>query len=145
VQDARFQELIFVYQDTVLRAQQEVEDALSGFLQSQKSLIYLAEAVTAAKLSANLAFIQCQSGATDYTTVISAQQFLLSKQDSLVVAQGAVPKASLPSTAPSGAAGNCGRENRSCRPISPTPWASAPTGAGCSSRRPFSRSTPGSC
>ena len=31
VQDARFQELIFVYQDTVLRAQQEVEEALTGF------------------------------------------------------------------------------------------------------------------
>ena len=92
VQDARFQELVFAYQDTVLRAQQEVEDALTGFLQSQKSLIYLAEAVTAAKLSANLAFIQYQSGATDYTTVISAQQFLLSDQDSLAVAQGAVPQ-----------------------------------------------------
>ena len=92
VQDARFQELVFAYQDTVLRAQQEVEDALTGFLQSQKSLIYLAEAVTAAKLSANLAFIQYKSGATDYTTVIIAQQFLLSDQDSLAVAQGAVPQ-----------------------------------------------------
>ena len=92
VQDARFQEIAFSYQNTVLRAQQAVEDALTGLLQSQKSQIYLAEAVTAAKLSANLAFIQYQSGATDYTTVISAQQFLLSDQGSLAVAQGAVPQ-----------------------------------------------------
>ncbi len=40
-QDARFQELIFVYQNTVLRAQQEVEDALTGFLQARRSLIRL--------------------------------------------------------------------------------------------------------
>ena len=92
VQDARFQELIFSYQDTVLRAQQEVEDALTGFLQSQKSLIRLAEAAVAAKESADLAFIQYRSGATDYTTVISAQQFLFSDQDSLAVAQGTVPQ-----------------------------------------------------
>jgi outer membrane protein TolC len=92
VQDARFQELVFSYQNTVLRAQQEVEDALTGFLQSQKSLIRLAEAAEAAKQSANLASIQYQSGATNYTTVISAQQFLLADQDSLAVAQGAVPQ-----------------------------------------------------
>lgn len=92
LQDARFQELIFGYQNTVLRAQQEVEDALTGFLQSQKSLIRLAEAAEAAKQSANLAIIQYRSGATNYTTVITAQQSLLSDQDSLAVAQGAVPQ-----------------------------------------------------
>jgi NodT family efflux transporter outer membrane factor (OMF) lipoprotein len=92
LQDARFQELIFVYQDTVLRAQQEVEDALTVFLQSQKSLIRLVEAAAAAKDSAALALIQYRSGATDYTTVITAQQSLLSDQDSLAVAQGAVPQ-----------------------------------------------------
>jgi hypothetical protein len=70
--------------------QQEVGDALTGFLQSQKSMIRLAEAVEAAKQSANLASIQYQSGATNYTTVISAQQSLLTDQDSLTVAQGAV-------------------------------------------------------
>ena len=91
MQDARFQELVFSYQNTVLRVQQEVEDALTGFLQSQKSQIYLAEAVMTAKHSANLAFIQYQSGATDYSTMISAQQVLLSDKDSLAVAQGAVP------------------------------------------------------
>jgi NodT family efflux transporter outer membrane factor (OMF) lipoprotein len=92
VQDARFQELIFGYQDTVLRAQQEVEDALNGFQQAQKSLIRLAEAAEAAKESADLAVLQYRSGATTYTTVISAQQSLLSDQDSLAVAQGAVPQ-----------------------------------------------------
>ena len=93
VQDARFQELIFAYQNTVLRAQQEVEDALTDFLQFQKSLMRLEEAAEAAKQAADLAMIQYQAGATDYTTVISAQQVLLADQESLAIAQGAVPQA----------------------------------------------------
>lgn len=92
VQDARFQELIFGYQETVLRAQQEVEDGLVGFLQSQKRLISLEEAAAAAKRSADLALIQYREGATDYTTVLSAQTALLAQQDSLAVGQGDVPQ-----------------------------------------------------
>jgi NodT family efflux transporter outer membrane factor (OMF) lipoprotein len=92
VQDARFQELIFSYQDTVLRAQQEVEDGLTGFLQSQKRLIFLEKAAEAAKRSADLALIQYREGATDYTTVLSAQTALLTQQDSLAAGQGDVPQ-----------------------------------------------------
>ena len=77
VQDARFQELIVGYQDTVLRAQQEVEDGLTGFLQSQKRLVSLEAAAAAAKRSADLALIQYREGATDYTTVLTAQAALL--------------------------------------------------------------------
>ena len=93
VQDARFQELIFRYQNTVLRAQQEVEDALTAFLQAQKSLTRRAQAVAAAQKTADLAMIQYQSGATNYTTVISAQQLLLVNQTNLAVAQGDLPQA----------------------------------------------------
>jgi NodT family efflux transporter outer membrane factor (OMF) lipoprotein len=93
VQDARFQELIFGYQNTVLRAQQEVEDALSGFQQAQKGLIRLVEAVEASQKTADLVMIQYQSGATNYTTVITAQQFLLANQTNLAFAQGNLPQA----------------------------------------------------
>jgi outer membrane protein TolC len=92
VEDARFQELIFSYQDTVLRAQQEVEDGLTSFLQSQKRLVSLEEAAAAAKRSADLALIQYREGATDYTTVITAQAALLAQQDSLANGQGDVPQ-----------------------------------------------------
>jgi len=91
VQDALFQESIFAYQDTVLRAQQEVEDGLTGYLQSQIRLISLEEAATAAKRSADLALIQYREGATDYTTVLTAQAALLAQQDSLATGQGDVP------------------------------------------------------
>jgi NodT family efflux transporter outer membrane factor (OMF) lipoprotein len=92
VQDARFQELLFSYQNTVLRAQQEVEDALTEFLQFWKSKILLAEAVAAARQAEKLAVIQYRTGATDYTTVITNQQLLLDGQNKLAVAQGAVPQ-----------------------------------------------------
>jgi NodT family efflux transporter outer membrane factor (OMF) lipoprotein len=92
VQDARFQELIFSYQDTVLRAQQEVEDGLAAFLQSWKRLVSLEAAAAAAKRSADLALIQYREGATDYTTVLTAQAALLFQQDNLATGQGDVPQ-----------------------------------------------------
>ena len=92
VQDALFQELVFGYQDAVLRAQQEVEDGLAIFLQSQKRLVSLEAAAEAAKRSADLALIQYREGATDYTTVLTAQAALLQQQDSLANAQGDVPQ-----------------------------------------------------
>ena len=92
VQDARFQELIFNYQDTVLRAQQEVEDGLASFLYSQVRVASLTEAATAAERSADLALTQYREGATDYTTVLTAQQALLAQQDSLAQEQGNVPQ-----------------------------------------------------
>lgn len=91
LQDAAFQELIFNYQDTVLRAQQEVEDGLAGFLQSQLALVKLAQAAEAARRSAELALIQYREGATDYTTVIQAQQAQLAQEENLAIGQGSVP------------------------------------------------------
>ena len=40
VQDARFQQLLVNYQNTVLRAAQEVEDALTGFLKAQEATVF---------------------------------------------------------------------------------------------------------
>ena len=90
VQDARFQELLISYQETVLRAQQEVEDSLAGFLRAQESSEYLAQSVSAAKRSLDLAVIQYQQGIADFTTVLTAQQGLLTAQDSFVSAMGSI-------------------------------------------------------
>lgn len=93
VQDARFQELIINYQDTVLRAQQEVEDGLVEFLKAQERAALLVKAASAAQRSADLALIQYSEGETDYTTVLTAQQSLLNEQDRLASSQGSVPQA----------------------------------------------------
>ena len=91
LQDARFQQLLINYQNTVLRAAREVEDALIGFLLAQDQVALLQESVSAAKRAADLSYLQYQEGATDYTRVLNSQQFLLSAQDRLTLAKGSVP------------------------------------------------------
>ena len=76
------------YQNTVLKAQQEVEDFLAGFLRSQESAESLVLSAQAAKHSMDLAFIQYSQGSTDFTTVLTAQQSLLITQDSLATSMG---------------------------------------------------------
>ena len=90
VQDARFQELLLQYQNTVLKAQQEVEDNLAAFLRGQEQLDYLTQSVAASQKSLDLAVIQYREGITDFTTVLTAQQALLRTQESLAAAQGAI-------------------------------------------------------
>jgi NodT family efflux transporter outer membrane factor (OMF) lipoprotein len=88
VQDARFQELLISYQNTVLKAQQEVDDALVAFLRSQERAGFLAESTRAAQNSLNLAILQYREGTTDFTTVLTAQQSLLVSQDSFASTLG---------------------------------------------------------
>lgn len=88
VQDARFEQLLTSYRNTVLKAQQEVEDALTGFLRFRERAESLAESVTAAKNAVRIALAQYREGVTDYTTVITAQTVLFSAQDNLAITLG---------------------------------------------------------
>jgi NodT family efflux transporter outer membrane factor (OMF) lipoprotein len=92
-QDAAFQEAVLAYQNTVLQAQQEVADALVGFLGNQRTAVLLGEAVAAAKRSVDLATIEYREGASSYTTVLVAQQNLLEQQDQLAVTRGNITQA----------------------------------------------------
>lgn len=87
-QDARFQQALLTYRNTVLTALKEVEDSLSDFQQTRLQAVKLTEGVEAATRSAQLAFYEYQEGKTDFTTVIVAQRDQLSQQDSLAQAQG---------------------------------------------------------
>jgi NodT family efflux transporter outer membrane factor (OMF) lipoprotein len=89
-QDAAFQAAVLSYQNTVLQAQQEVEDALASFLGTQETVALLSEAAGAAQRSVDLATIEYREGATSYTTVLTAQQSLLAQQDQLAQVQGGV-------------------------------------------------------
>jgi outer membrane protein TolC len=83
VQDARFQQLLVAYRDTVLRAAQEAEDAMSGFLRGQEALAFQQGAVKSAQRSVELAVSQYREGATDYQRVLDAERALLQEQDDL--------------------------------------------------------------
>lgn len=90
LQDARFQELLVNYRNVVLTAQQEVEDGLITFLKAQDRVVFLGRAADAAKRSVDLAMVQYREGATDYTTVLTAQQALLTLQNNLAISRGNV-------------------------------------------------------
>jgi NodT family efflux transporter outer membrane factor (OMF) lipoprotein len=90
VQDAQFQQAVLNYQNTVLTAQQEVENGLASFANEQKALGSLKTAAASARRSSDLAMIQYKGGQTDYTTVLTAQQAELNVENSVVSTKGKV-------------------------------------------------------
>jgi NodT family efflux transporter outer membrane factor (OMF) lipoprotein len=88
VQDARLQQLLVVYQDSVLQAVREVEDAMVAFVRRQQANAILAEAVTAAKRSADLSLLRYKEGFSGYQRVLDAQQSLVAQQQRYASSQG---------------------------------------------------------
>lgn len=80
VQDARFQQLIVNYQNTVLRAAQESEDALIGFLKAQEATAFAQNSVQAARRSVEIGLVQYREGAVDYQRVLDTQRALLQEE-----------------------------------------------------------------
>lgn len=80
-EDALLQQLIVNYEDTVLRAQQEVEDSLVGFLGRQEEAGYLLDSVKASQRSVDLSMLQYKEGMVDYQRVLDSQRFLTNEQD----------------------------------------------------------------
>ena len=71
------------YQNTVLTALKEVEDALVAFQADRQRLQFLQQAATAADNAALLAQNRYSSGLIDFQTVLQTQRTLLSAQDSV--------------------------------------------------------------
>ena len=90
VEDARFQQLAVNYQNTVLKAFQEVEDGLVGFLQAKNAMNFQLEAVAAAKRSVEISLVQYGEGLVDYQRVLDAERALVSSQDNMVSTNGSV-------------------------------------------------------
>jgi outer membrane protein TolC len=90
VQDARFQQLVVIYENVILNALREVEDGLAGFLRSQQEFGFLGQAVTASQRSVNLSLIQYEEGIVDFQRVLDSQTSLLLQQDKLVEVQGRI-------------------------------------------------------
>lgn len=83
VQDARYQETIVDYQQTVLKSYAEVEDALIAFLKAKQQALYLARAEAAAVKASKIALEQYQQGVADYSRVLNTQTGVLHTQQRL--------------------------------------------------------------
>lgn len=88
VQDARFQQLYELYQDTVLRAAREMDDAAVAFANSRFQIPLLDQATQAAKRSLDIATIQYREGLVDFQRVLDSQRTLFSQQERLVTSRG---------------------------------------------------------
>ncbi len=89
-EDARFQQLVVDYKNTVLRALQEVEDGMVGFLRAQEQRELLAESVKSYQRSVELALLRYTEGLSNFQRVIDPQRFLTEQQDLLASAMGSV-------------------------------------------------------
>ncbi len=90
VQDARFQELIATYQNTVLTANQDVENGLVVFLRGQERTRFQQQSVNDAEAAVNVALLQYKAGSTDFTTVTQVEQVQVLQQDTLAQAEGEI-------------------------------------------------------
>jgi NodT family efflux transporter outer membrane factor (OMF) lipoprotein len=90
VQDARFQQLAVTYQDTVLNANREAEDALIAFIKAQERTQALRVAVEATAESVRLADEQYKEGATDFNRVYVLQSELASQQDAFAESEAEI-------------------------------------------------------
>ena len=91
LQDAKLQQLLVDYQNTVLSAQQEVDNGLVNYLQSRNQAEFLRRSVQAASEALRIASEQYEQGGVSFTTVLTAEQNLLQAQNTLTGALASVP------------------------------------------------------
>lgn len=90
VQDARYQQAIVNYQNTVLGAYQEVEDAMVGFVESRQESGFRGTSAEAARRSTEIARIQYREGAVDFQRVIDSERSLVNQQDLWTISRGEI-------------------------------------------------------
>jgi len=90
VQQARFDQLALRYQNTVLAANQEVENGLVAFFREQEKAAHLAESAQAAERSVELVMVQYRDGAVDFNRVFNLQELLVRQQDALAASRGRI-------------------------------------------------------
>ena len=89
-QNALVDEALASYEATLLAAYEEVENALTSWVNEQTRHAALIEAVDSARLAHTLALVQYNSGLVDFQTVLTADRQLITTEDSLAVSDGEI-------------------------------------------------------
>jgi len=90
IQDEKAQQLLLLYENKVLLAIEEVQNAISAFNQNQIRAQYLSEAATASVEAVELVTVQYETGLTDFVNVGVTQASLFVQQDQLIASQAEV-------------------------------------------------------
>ena len=90
MQREEYRQAMLTYQNTLLIALREVEDAQVAYMDEQDHHAALVDAVASARDSVNIARDQYKQGLTDFLQVLEAQQQLLATQDGLAQSDQAI-------------------------------------------------------
>jgi NodT family efflux transporter outer membrane factor (OMF) lipoprotein len=89
-EEARTNQLLANYEQTVLFALEESENAMVAYAKELQRRERLSQAVNATQRSLDLVMTQYTAGLTDFQNVLDTQRTLLLREDDLAVAEGAV-------------------------------------------------------
>ena len=84
------QQDLFKYKDTVLKAMEEVRNAILAHNQEKIRRNWLLAAVAATQEAVDLVIVQYETGLTDFNNVLDTQRTLFDQQDKLVASQANV-------------------------------------------------------
>lgn len=87
-QDARFKQSVANYQQTVLQANEEAENAIVAYLHYTDQIKVLQESAGQAREAERVAQVKYREGEIDFNRLFTVQQLLLNQQESLVIARG---------------------------------------------------------
>jgi len=88
--EARNDASLAAYDQTVLAALEDLENALVGYRQQQAQLVSLTNQAAASRRAAELARIQYKEGGIDFLVLLDAERTLLAAEDSMTVAETGV-------------------------------------------------------
>jgi NodT family efflux transporter outer membrane factor (OMF) lipoprotein len=88
VQDAAFENAVLQYQQTVLTAGREVEDALVQFVQAKRQAKFLEQSVEESRQALLIVQEQFKGGTADFNRVYTIQEQLVTQQDQLASVRG---------------------------------------------------------
>jgi NodT family efflux transporter outer membrane factor (OMF) lipoprotein len=90
VEDARFRQAAIAYQNTVLAANKEAEDAIVAFLREQQRVKALQRAADEVIRALQIGLRLYEQGVVDYQRVLDAQRTAILQQDALAQSRGQV-------------------------------------------------------
>ncbi len=92
VQEAKQEQLLAQYENTVLSAIEEIRNALTDFYQEQQRLKSLEAAVAAAKNAVKIAQDKYRNGLVNFDSVLDAQRSLYSFENDMATSKGTATK-----------------------------------------------------
>jgi outer membrane protein TolC len=87
-QDSRFQQQVATFQQTVLRANEEVENAVIAFLRYHDQIEFLEVSVREAQEAVRVSQARYQAGQIDFNRLFTLEELLVVQQDQLASSRG---------------------------------------------------------